>query len=181
MAWHVSRNKPLFPTSESHGEWWASMKPRTSEKPHIGYGWNEAWYVGICLCAKLPASCSEGFELRANMKPVLMCSCDTGFSDFLLRPVATRHLSADPPVGGVSEIPKVFLLDAFLHFFTPLESLERSAMLGAPLHLLTPLESLDRPPNACPHRPHTQTPSAYTRVTAPTASPPKPSPLHSLL
>ena len=41
------------------------------------------------------------------------------------------------PVGGVSEIPKVFFLDAFLHFFTPLENLERSPMLGAPLHLLT--------------------------------------------
>ena len=47
-------------------------------------------------------------------------------------------------MGGVSEIPKVFFLDAFLHFFTPLESLERSPMLGAPLHLLTPLESLEQ-------------------------------------
>lgn len=34
------------------------------------------------------------------------------------------YISADPPVGGVSEIPKVFFLDAFLHFFTPLESLK---------------------------------------------------------
>ena len=78
------------------------------------------------------------------------------------------YYPADPPVGGVSEI-----LDAFLQFFTPLESLERSPMLGAPLHLLT--RKFLQASNACPNplRPHR--PTALTALhppprTAPTAS-----------